>query len=161
MWGLINVGFHYVVLTWDLINVGLSNAVSNVGLINVGNIQQRVAVPLSSRGSGLGGMIKIIVTALVVRVVDLIRLYVIGILLTILALFLMPSCIISTWLLKLVQICRSKDFRSAFTELAGIRALVPPQHSSDGMNGKYYSKHLEGSCLYFGDDRVRDCFVCH
>ena len=55
MWGLINVGFHYVVLTWDLINVGLSNAVSNVGLINVGNIQQGVAVPLSSRGSGLGG----------------------------------------------------------------------------------------------------------
>ena len=31
-----------------------------------------------------------------------------------------------TWLLKFVQICRSKDFRPAFTELAGIRALVPP-----------------------------------
>ena len=25
-----------------------------------------------------------------------------------------------------IQICRSKDFRPAFTELAGIRALVPP-----------------------------------
>ena len=30
-----------------------------------------------------------------------------------------------TRLLKFVQICRSKDFRPAFTELAGIRALVP------------------------------------
>ena len=31
-----------------------------------------------------------------------------------------------TRLLKFVQICRSMDFRPAFTELAGIRALVPP-----------------------------------
>ena len=31
-----------------------------------------------------------------------------------------------TWLLKFVQICRSKDFRPVFTELAGIRALVLP-----------------------------------
>ena len=31
-----------------------------------------------------------------------------------------------TWLLKFVQICRSKGFHPAFTELAGIRALVPP-----------------------------------
>ena len=29
-------------------------------------------------------------------------------------------------LLEFVQICRSKDFRTAFTELAGIRALVLP-----------------------------------
>ena len=31
-----------------------------------------------------------------------------------------------TWLLKFVQIYRSKDFRPSFTELTGIRALVPP-----------------------------------
>ena len=28
--------------------------------------------------------------------------------------------------IKVVQICRSKDFHPAFTELAGIRALVLP-----------------------------------
>ena len=31
-----------------------------------------------------------------------------------------------TWFLKFVQICKSKDFHTAFTELAGIQALVLP-----------------------------------
>ena len=35
-------------------------------------------------------------------------------------------CCINLHGLKFVQICRSKDFHPAFTELAGIRALVPP-----------------------------------